>query len=53
MYNTAFTFQRGNFPVRALHDLVPSEGEFIVEVVEKAGQSHAFPTLEGCDFPEQ
>jgi hypothetical protein len=56
MYSTVFTFQRGSFPVGALRDLFGTnhpEGEFIVEVVDKAEQRHAFPTLEGCDCPEQ
>jgi len=56
MYSTVFPFQRGEFPVGALRDLFGTnhpEGEFIVEVVDNAGQRHAFPTLEGCDCPEQ
>jgi hypothetical protein len=56
MYSTVFTFQRGGFPVGALRDLFGTnhpEGEFIVEVVDNAGQRHTFPTLEGCDCPEQ
>ncbi|RKZ40343.1 MAG: hypothetical protein DRQ49_08635 [Gammaproteobacteria bacterium] len=55
MYSTVFTFQRGKFPVGALRDLFGTnyEGEFIVEVIDNAGQRHAFPTLEGCDCPEQ
>ncbi len=56
MYSTVFIFERGSFPVGALRDLFGTENpqsEFIVEVVDNAEQRHAFPTLEGCDCPEQ
>jgi len=55
MYSLIYTFPRGAFPDGALRNLfgTDSSGEFIVEVIDEAQQRHAFPTLQGGNFPAQ
>ncbi|MDM8563114.1 VWA domain-containing protein, partial [Candidatus Marithioploca araucensis] len=57
MYSMVFPFTRGSLhEAGVLRDLFGTENpqsEFIVEVIDKAEQRHTFPTLQGCDCPEQ
>jgi len=55
MYSLEYTFKRGTFPAGSLRDLFGTQNplsEYVVEAIDQAGQTHAFPAFEVCNCPE-